>query len=147
MHYNRWRTNGDPLATSRIVGNDEARFWSKVNKTGGCWLWTGPVISQTKYGAWRVSGETVYAHRWAYEHLVGPIPPKYQIDHLCREHLCVRPDHLEAVTQAENRRRQSVAMGGYDRRCTEPGCNRKHRCFGLCNTHYLRWKRAGRPPR
>lgn len=28
-----------------------------------------------------------------------------QIDHLCRNHDCVNPEHLEVVTQAENMRR------------------------------------------
>jgi len=149
VHYNRWRVHGDVGATSRIVGDDVARFWSKVDKRGDneCWMWTGRVVSRTIYGAFRVAGTMVYAHRWSYEHHVGPIPRNHQIDHLCGVHLCVNPARLEAVTQAENLRRQLIASGGYDRRCTEPGCTRKHRCYGMCNMHYLRWKKAGRPAR
>lgn len=45
------------------------------------------------------------AHRYMYEQHKGPIPQGYQIDHLCRSHSCVNPEHLEAVTQAENVRR------------------------------------------
>lgn len=45
------------------------------------------------------------AHRYFYEQAKGPIPDGYQIDHLCRNHSCVNPEHLEAVTQAENVRR------------------------------------------
>ena len=37
---------------------------------------------------------------------VGPIPDGREIDHLCRNHRCVNPDHLEPVTHLENMRRR-----------------------------------------
>lgn len=43
-----------------------------------------------------------YVHRIAYEHAKGPIPPRLDIDHLCRVRNCINPDHLEAVTRREN---------------------------------------------
>ena len=49
------------------------------------------------------------AHRAAYALDVGPIPEGLTIDHLCRVRHCVRPDHLEPVTQAENTRRAALA--------------------------------------
>jgi len=45
---------------------------------------------------------TVQAHRLCYELLVGKIEDGLQVDHLCRIHNCVNPDHLEPVTQREN---------------------------------------------
>lgn len=42
------------------------------------------------------------AHRAFYEFFVGWIPPKLQLDHLCRNTSCVNPDHLEPVTNGEN---------------------------------------------
>ena len=72
-------------------------FWAKVNKTDSCWLWTGS-INNKGYG--RLSG--VYAHRAAYELLVGPIPEGKELDHLCRVTHCVNPEHLEPVTHREN---------------------------------------------
>jgi hypothetical protein len=42
------------------------------------------------------------AHRVSYEAAYGPIPAGLHIDHLCRVRKCVRPEHLEAVTQGEN---------------------------------------------
>jgi hypothetical protein len=48
----------------------------------------------------------MYAHRWAYEHFVGPIPEGLEIDHGCFVHACVNPGHLEPVTHQENVRRR-----------------------------------------
>lgn len=77
------------------------RFWSKVEVTDGCWLWTGCQV-QNGYGQFRFDGRTGLAHRWAYEHFVGPIPDGLDLDHLCRVRHCVNPAHLEPVTRAEN---------------------------------------------
>lgn len=66
-----------------------------------CWLW-GSTVADTGYG--RIG--TDYVHRIAHEEYIGPIPDGYQVDHLCRVRLCVNPEHLEAVTQQENLRRE-----------------------------------------
>ena len=77
------------------------RFWMKVQKTDGCWNWTGAKLIPG-YGTIQDNHRKMRAHRLAYELLVGPIPDGLVLDHLCRNKGCVRPDHLEAVTQAEN---------------------------------------------
>ncbi|MFD4474720.1 HNH endonuclease signature motif containing protein [Streptomyces sp. NPDC058471] len=82
----------------------EERFWSKVDAVGPCWLWTAAVAANG-YGVYRRDGKTRYAHRLAWEFLVGPIPEGMVLDHLCRIRHCVNPDHTEIVTQAENLRR------------------------------------------
>ncbi len=80
------------------------RFWSKVDKTTStCWLWTA-CISGGGYGVFKLDRKQ-YAHRLAYEWLVGPIPEGLQLDHLCRVRHCVNPEHLEPVTTQENIRR------------------------------------------
>lgn len=85
------------------------RFWRKVQKTPGCWRWTG-AIQSAGYGSIGLGeGRVGSAHRVAYELLVGPIPPGLTIDHLCRNTWCVNPAHLEAVTHQENVRRAWAA--------------------------------------
>lgn len=103
-HYQRWRKHGDPLTVRQIRGDDEARFWTKAAHSDGCRLWTGP-LTRDGYGRFQVDGRLVLAHRWAYEHWVGPIPEGLEIDHLCRVRNCVWPEHLEPVTHLENVRR------------------------------------------
>lgn len=93
------------------------RFWEKVEKTEKCWLWTAYVMP-TGYGRF---GRQL-AHRFAYEHLVGPIPEGLDLDHLCRVRHCVNPAHLEPVTRAENLRR-----GIKPRREKNPWCARWQR--------------------
>ena len=73
------------------------KFWSQVEKTDGCWLWTG-TLGRGGYGRWK----RIYVHRTSYEMLVGPIPEGLSLDHLCRVRNCVNPDHLEPVTHREN---------------------------------------------
>ena len=82
------------------------RFWTKVEFTDTCWLWTGAKTNKG-YGNFAVESERkwVGAHRYAYEFCVGPIPGGLHIDHLCRVPLCVLPEHLEPVTVRENLRR------------------------------------------
>lgn len=63
----------------------------------GCWIWQG-FIDYHGYG--RLGAKTAY--RTAYELFVGPVPAGHQLDHLCRVHACVNPEHLEPVTQREN---------------------------------------------
>ena len=84
------------------------RFWAKVQKTEGCWIWTA--ATKSGYGHFVMGGRYKSAHVLIWEDCHGPIeqplnPEKgmrLQIDHLCRMRLCVNPSHLELVTQKEN---------------------------------------------
>lgn len=82
------------------------RFWSKVDKTESCWLWTA---TRTRAGYGYIKGDdgkNVLAHRLSYEWASGPIAVGLEVDHLCRVTSCVNPEHLEAVTPLENARRR-----------------------------------------
>src|SRR5260370_18895864 len=79
-----------------------ARFTAKyVTTPNGCWEWLGSK-SPKGYGHFHDGQKDVRAHRWAYEHFIGPVPDGLVIDHLCRNHACVNPAHLEPVTNKEN---------------------------------------------
>ena len=80
--------------------NVQRRFLDKIAVGDDCWEWTG--ARSGGYGRFSFGGRIAYAHRIAYEIWVGPIPEGLQIDHLCRNRACVRPDHLEPVTHKEN---------------------------------------------
>lgn len=89
------------------------RFWEKVDRNGPipecapdlgpCWIWTAGRRGPDGYGGFTPTRKrTVFAHRYAYELLVGPIPDGLELDHLCRVRPCVNPSHLEPVTHREN---------------------------------------------
>lgn len=104
-----------------------ARFWRKVNTNGPemkrdlgpCWQWLGKP-HKSGYGRHSpATGAIVYAHRYSYTLLVGPVPEDLQLDHLCRNTMCVRPDHLDPVTQRENiaRSEAATAINGRKTHC------------------------------
>lgn len=83
------------------------RFLAKVMHDGvtTCWHWSGS--ANPHYGSFAVDASKAHAkrvgaHRFAYETFVGAIPDGKEIDHICRNKLCVNPAHLRAVTRQEN---------------------------------------------
>lgn len=97
------------------------RFWAKVEVGHplGCWAWTAS-DNGAGYGFFRVGSlldgtrRRVLAHRWSYSFLMGDPPAGLDLDHLCRNTLCVNPDHLEPVTRGENSRRGVRTYGERD---------------------------------
>ena len=79
----------------------EQRFLEKTAYVGDCIVWTGQ-INPGGYGKLRVDKILVYAHRFAWEQVHGPIPPGMHIDHLCRVRICVNVSHLRMVTPQDN---------------------------------------------
>ena len=81
-----------------------------IDKQTGCHIWQGSHSGNGRGGGYPrmcLNGQTVAVHRVMYTHVHGYIPGKKQIDHLCRNRMCVNPDHLEMVTHKENQRRRN----------------------------------------
>jgi hypothetical protein len=87
---------------------DEQRFLAMTRRIpGGCLLWIGAKVGDSGYGLFWYEGRLVRAHRWAYQHWVGPIPNDHDIDHdttrgCSGQPACVDPVHLEAVPPRVN---------------------------------------------
>lgn len=64
----------------------------------GCWMWMRGLTHED----YPILFKGVLAHRYAYQRFVGQLVKGLVIDHLCRNHWCVNPDHLEQVTNVDN---------------------------------------------
>lgn len=119
--------------TGRPPTPEPVRFWAKV-VVGDCWEWTAS-RTDDGYGQFSVQrprGRTqLKAHRWAWEHLVGPIRPGLTLDHLCRNRGCVNPDHLQPASVRLNTMR---GFGPSARNAKKQRCSRGH-LFDGSNTY------------
>jgi len=110
MHRSRLDRTGSTGPVGPLVPPLSERFWPRVDTTGECWLWSGPV-SQHGYGILGVDGERTDAHRVAYALSKGPITAGQVIRHSCDTPRCVRPAHLLEGSQRDN----IIDMGTRDR--------------------------------
>ena len=108
----------------------DERLWERVVEADdGCWLWTG---APNTYGYGQIGeggyhGRKLMVHRVAYTLVVGVIPAGMEIDHLCRNRMCVNPAHLEVVTGRENTLRGNGPAG---RNARKTHCPRGHALTG-----------------
>ena len=90
----------DPGMAAQLVKS--SRWKGRVSLGGGCWEWTAGK-STHGYGVIGPKGGQLYAHRVAWVAAHGrDVPHGLEIDHLCRNRACVRPDHLDLVTHRVN---------------------------------------------
>lgn len=99
------------------------KFWAKVNKTDGCWEWTG-ATTHNGYGSFTVDGRGVRAHRYSWRLHYGDDPGRMLVCHTCDNPKCVRPDHLFLGTTVQNER-DKVAKGRHNEQ-QKTHCPRGH---------------------
>ena len=120
------------------------RFESKIDRTATCWLWTD-VPHANGYGLFAVKlngrWKKVWAHRHSFELHKRPLRVGETVDHLCRNPLCVNPDHLDACNTGENSLRSPFTLQGSNARKTH--CPQGHPYSGD-NLFYDQGKRRCR---
>lgn len=78
-----------------------AMHTAPVDPDTGCMNWLGRP-NDGGYGRVTHHGKIMRAHRAAYEIAKGPIVDGLVLDHLCRNRICVNPEHLEPVSIGDN---------------------------------------------
>lgn len=117
------------------------RFWAKVmaDLEAGCWVWTASGDGKGYGKIWSSqAGRLLYAHRVAYEALIGPVPDGLSLDHRlhngdqprCVGRACCNPEHLEPVTHAVNVARGRLGEASRRRLLAKTHCKRGHPLSG-----------------
>lgn len=102
-----------------------------IDPVTGCHIWTGSVMPSTGYGQYRTVETNLYAHRMAYELLVGPIPEGLEIHHVCGVRRCVNVQHLVTLTKHEHWR---ISDSPSAKRARQTHCQHGHE-FDAKNTY------------
>lgn len=139
----RWWKHGD---ASRLIQQPNNQgwydFWQQYDsgklEHDECWPWLG-YVNTDGYGSCRVNGRKELAYRAIYTILRGDILSGLELDHLCRNRLCVNPKHLEAVNHRTNVLRGNGAAGTNARKINCPQGhpysgydNKGNRICGIC---------------
>lgn len=115
------------------AGRKPKGFWHYVQKTDGCWLWTGGRHGKQGYGSFCVNGGYRKAHHIAYESFYGPLPKLGNastdrvVMHSCDNSMCVNPAHLLIGTKSQNTKDAIARSGGKqwaDKRSPRPDCRK-----------------------
>lgn len=109
--------------TSWMETKDGKRLLRQARMGDTCWEWSA-YRNASGYGVcWFMGRRNFLAHRATFTLAKGPIPNGLVIDHLCRNHACVNPAHLEAVTTRVNLLRGNTVTA---RNAAATHCPRRH---------------------
>lgn len=134
-------TTGRPNPTERGLTREEKsqrRFRVRYDRLtmpvpfSGCIIWLGNLSKVNGYGfsfygsVKDGSFRRSTIHNLVYEQFVGPIPDGCEIDHKCKVRSCVNPDHLRAVSHAENMETAVFPRGGDHYQKQKTHCPKGH---------------------
>jgi hypothetical protein len=102
----------------------------------GCVEYSGK-LQPNGYGKFydKISKRVVWAHRYAYEKINGPIPKGLEICHKCNNRSCINPNHLFIGTRSDNMLDASKKGRIQTPRLIKTHCKRGH-IFDDANTSY-----------
>lgn len=137
-HHTHWLRYGNLILQRTDLLPTKDRILFRIKRAKSCWVWEGSTDSGG-YGTININGKTRGAHRVSYEAFVGEVPKGLELDHLCRNHACVNPKHLDPVTHKENSLR---GIGPIPRNARKKRCKRGH-LFTKKNTRYFQQSKNG----
>jgi HNH endonuclease len=82
------------------------KFEVHTLRTKGCWIWQGRRTHEKdgkEKGVIRIGKKSRAATRVSWELFRGEIPEQMQIRQICKQDLCVNPNHLELIRHAYGR--------------------------------------------
>lgn len=91
----------------------------------GCWIWIGSLTGYG-YGETWWNNTKHFVHVLMHKLFVGEVPKGFEVDHLCKVRCCCNPEHLEAVTHAENVKRSSSWHHVVNYHKAQTHCQRGH---------------------
>ena len=97
------------------------KLWNKIKLDGECWIWQEGLDKDGYPNYIRFGGKRYRPHRLVYELYIGELDLNLTIDHLCRNKICIRPEHLEQVSAKVNGLRGNTYQGINSRKihCTQ----------------------------
>lgn len=113
-----------PIQVPNPTQSDLDRFWGRVQKSDGCWNWTGKNLAPGGYGRFSLGRRWFRANRVSYKIHYGICPVDRFVCHSCDNPLCVRPNHLFLGTHVDNMKDMHLknrhAIGNRHRSVTAP---------------------------